>query len=142
PPVVGTATAGGASVSVACTAPADNGGSTITSYTASCTSSDGGAPGSASGGSSPIVVTALTNGNTYECAVIATNAVGDSGVSGASNDVMPISVPGAPTMGTASAGAGSVSVSFTAPADDGGRPITRYTVTCLSPGVGASAIES
>jgi hypothetical protein len=38
-------------------------------YTASCTSSDGGAPADASGTASPVVVTGLTNGATYTCVV-------------------------------------------------------------------------
>lgn len=38
-------------------------------------------------------------------------------------------VPGAPTIGTATAGNGTVTVAFTAPASDGGAPITGYKVT-------------
>jgi hypothetical protein len=41
--------------------------------------------------------------------------------------------PGAPTIGTATAGDSSASVTFTAPASNGGAPITGYTVTA-SPG--------
>ncbi len=50
------------------------------------------------------------------------------------------SVPGAPTGATAAAGNASASVSFNAPASDGGAAITQYTVTA-SPG-GASATGS
>jgi hypothetical protein len=39
------------------------------------------------------------------------------------------SLPGAPTIGTATAGNASASVAFTAPASDGGAPILHYTVT-------------
>jgi len=42
-------------------------------------------------------------------------------------------VPGAPTIGTATAGTGQASISFTAPASTGGASITGYTVTS-SPG--------
>lgn len=38
-------------------------------------------------------------------------------------------VPGAPTIGTATAGNAKATVSFTPPADNGGAPITGYTVT-------------
>ena len=46
--------------------------------------------------------------------------------------------PGAPTIGTATAGNGQASVSFTAPASDGGSPITSYTVACTPVGGGAA----
>jgi hypothetical protein len=46
--------------------------------------------------------------------------------------------PGAPTIGTATAGNGQASVSFTAPASDGGSPITGYTVACTPVGGGAT----
>lgn len=44
-----------------------------------------------------------------------------------------LSTPGAPTIGTATAGDGQASVTFTAPASDGGSAITGYTATS-SPG--------
>jgi CSLREA domain-containing protein len=49
-----------------------------------------------------------------------------------------VSVPGAPTIGTATAGNGQASVSFTPPTFNGGAPITIYTVTG-SPG-GATVV--
>jgi hypothetical protein len=60
---------------VAFTPGADN-GSTTTSYTATCTSSNGGVAGSATGTGSPLTVTGLTTGNTYTCSVKGTNARG------------------------------------------------------------------
>ena len=42
----------------------------------------------------------------------------------------PVSAPGAPTIGTATAGNAQVSVTFSGPASDGGSPITAYTATC------------
>jgi uncharacterized membrane protein (UPF0127 family) len=47
--------------------------------------------------------------------------------------------PGAPTIGTATAGNGQVTVSFTAPASTGGSAITRYTATCGSQSVSGTA---
>ncbi|MFI5910162.1 fibronectin type III domain-containing protein, partial [Dactylosporangium sp. NPDC051541] len=63
----------------------------------------------------------------------ATNTVGDSAESSASNAVTPASPPGTPAIGTATGGAGQASVTFTAPGNDGGSAITGYTVTS-SPG--------
>ncbi|MGA8145945.1 MAG: CARDB domain-containing protein, partial [Gallionellaceae bacterium] len=79
--------------------------------------------------SSPCTVSGLTNGTSYTFTVHATNAKGNSAESGSSNAVTPATVPGAPTIGTATAGNGSASVAFTAPASNGGSAITGYTAT-------------
>lgn len=84
-PTIGTATAGDASASVTFTAPASDGGSAITGYTV--TSSPGGLTGA--GSASPITVTGLTNGTAYTFTVTATNSVGTSSASAASNSVTP-----------------------------------------------------
>ncbi len=128
-PTGASATAGDGQASVSFTAPASDGGSAVTSYTV--TSSPGGLTATCPG--SPCVVTGLTNGTSYTFTVHATNAVGDSAESSASSAVTPVSVPGAPTGVSAQPGDGQASVSFTAPADSGGLPITSYTVTA-SPG--------
>ena len=47
--------------------------------------------------------------------------------------------PGAPTIGTATAGNGQVAVSFTAPASTGGSAITSYKATCGSQSVSGTA---
>lgn len=65
--------------------PAEDGGSPITGYTA--TSSPGGITGT--GASSPVEVTGLTTATPYTFTVKATNAVGDSVASAASNSVTP-----------------------------------------------------
>src|SRR6185503_15320342 len=98
--------------------PAKNGGSAITGYAASCVSSNGGASGSNTGGSSPIVASGLTNGSTYTCTVRATNAVGTGAASAASNSFVPATVPAPPTgvkavSGSTTAATGSLTVSFT-----------------------------
>jgi len=129
-PTIGTVTAGNGQATIPFTAPASNGGSAITSYTV--TSSPGGI--TATGSTSPITITGLSNGTGYTFTVYATNAAGNSDLSSTSNGVIPFTVPGAPTIGTATvASATSISVAFTAPASDGGSAITSYTAVS-SPG--------
>ena len=84
-PTIGTATGGDTSASVPFTAPAGVGGSAITSYGVQSTP-DG---IQASGSSSPISVTGLTNGTPYTFAVWALNSYGPSAFSAASNSVTP-----------------------------------------------------
>jgi len=84
-PTIGTATAGDGQASVSFTAPSNNGGAAITGYTV--TSSPDGKIGTGTG--SPITVTGLTNGTAYTFTVVATNSVGTSAPSDASNSVTP-----------------------------------------------------
>jgi len=124
-------TFGNGQISVAFVAP-NNGGSAITGYSANCSSSDGGAPGSQSGATSPLVVTGLTNGKTYTCSVLATNGVGDSDGSLASAATVPATTPGTPAAPTLTRGDASISVAFVAPGSTGGSAITSYTASCTS----------
>ncbi|MDH3342387.1 MAG: fibronectin type III domain-containing protein [Gammaproteobacteria bacterium] len=88
-PTIGTATGGAAEAVVNFSAPLDNGGNAISSYTV--TSSPDGI--TASGSISPITVTGLTDGTAYAFTVIATNGVGDSAASSLSNSAIPDSPP-------------------------------------------------
>ena len=80
------ATAGNGRATVSFTAPVNNGGSVITNYTV--TSTPGGK--TATGTSSPIIVSGLTSGTAYTFSVVATNAAGNSTASTASNSVTPL----------------------------------------------------
>jgi uncharacterized protein (TIGR02145 family) len=137
-PISPVASAGSAQASVAFTTPESNGGSSITSYTV--TSSPGGFTATAS--ASPIVIAGLTNGTAYTFTVVATNAAGNSMASVASNSITPITVPGAPTSPVATAGNAQASVSFTAPASNGGSAIISYTVTSSPSGFTVSGASS
>lgn len=121
-----TATAGNAQASVSFSAPGNDGGSAITGYTV--TSSPGNF--TATGASSPIVVTGLTNGTTYTFTVTAANVSGSSAASTASNTVTPGTTPGAPTIASVMGGNTQVSVAFAPPASNGGLTILDYTATC------------
>jgi len=134
PPLAVTAVAGNAQATVSFTPPASNGGSPITSYTA--TSSPGGI--TATGAAGPITVTGLTNGTTYTFTVAATNAAGTGPASSPSNAVTPIALPGPPLAVTAVAGNAQAAVSFTPPASNGGSPITSYTATSSPGGITAT----
>jgi hypothetical protein len=82
-PTIGSASLVSGSVQVSFTAPTSNNGSTITGYTA--VSSPGGI--TTSGASSPITMTGLAAGTSYTFTVYATNAIGNSASSAASNSV-------------------------------------------------------
>jgi hypothetical protein len=84
-PTIGTATAGNAQASVSFTANAVTGGPNVTIYTATSN------PENITGTNnvSPVTVSGLTNGNSYTFTVTATNIIGTSLPSAASNSVTP-----------------------------------------------------
>jgi hypothetical protein len=132
-----TATEGNSQATISFTAPDDN-GSAIVSYTVRSS------PGNitATGSSSPITVTGLTNGISYTFTVVATNGVGNSTPSSASNAVLFVSVPQPPTSVSASFGETQSNISFTPPTNDGGSAITSYTVTSSPEGITATGSSS
>ena len=119
------------------TPPANDGGSPITGYTVVATDSTGVDVATATGTSSPIRVSGLTNGTPYTFTVSATNAAGTGTASAPTDAATPsppaapaaATAPGAPTNVTAVAGDGTADVSFDPPDSDGGAPITGYTVS-------------
>ncbi|HXW35177.1 MAG TPA: fibronectin type III domain-containing protein, partial [Acidimicrobiales bacterium] len=132
-PTSPSATGGDSSATVSWTAPADDGGSPITGYDIYASTTN---PPSTSGTPSAIAgpddtsaqVAGLTNGTEYYFVVTAVNGVGQSSPSSPVVNATPAAVPGAPTSPSASGGISSATVSWTAPADDGGSPITGYDV--------------
>lgn len=123
-PTIGTAIAGDTQASVAFVAPVNIGGSAITGYTVTVNPAD---VVPVHGGSSPIVVTGLTNGQAYTFTVTADNVAGTGSASGASNSITPAAIqtitfanPGAQNFGT--------TPTLTATADSGLTPVfTSFT---------------
>jgi hypothetical protein len=88
-------------------------------------------PSTFTGTSSPVTVTGLVSSTSYTYTVSASSAYGTSSASSASTGVTATTVPQAPTIGTATAGDVSATVTYTAGAT-GGASAT-YTATS-SPG--------
>jgi uncharacterized delta-60 repeat protein len=84
------------------------------------------------------VVTGLANGTAYTFTVTATNSIGTSTSSDASDSVTTPTAPGVPTDVSATPSDTSAVVSWTAPSSYGGSPITLYTVTSEPGGLTAS----
>lgn len=144
-PTVTGVTSSLTAIQVTFTPGADN-GSPITEYAASCTSSNGGAAGAQVGNASPITVAYLTTGRTYTCTVTASNALGTSPSSAPSAAVVPSAAPSPPPNVSAAplptvTATGALRVAF-GPATPNGRPVTGYSVSCVSGNGGASGTAS
>ncbi|MDA8686801.1 fibronectin type III domain-containing protein, partial [Robiginitalea sp.] len=131
--IISNAVGGDTEATVTFTAPASIGGTAIAGYTV--TSSPGGI--TATGVSSPITIQGLTNGTAYTFTVTATSTA-----SSASNPVTFVRAPDAPTIGTATGGDTQATVTFTAPANNGGAAITGYTVTSFPGGITKTGASS
>lgn len=112
-PTAVVVTSGNASLSVAFTAPTPaNDRSAITQYQYS---TDNGATWSAGGTTSPISITGLTNGTTYQIKVRAVNGAGEGTASSTfTGNSKPATTPSAPTGLSLTKGTNSISASFTA----------------------------
>jgi len=129
------ATAGNVQVTLAWTAPTSDGGSSITGYKVE-RSTDAGVTWTvltASTGSSSTSYTAtgLTNGSAYAFRVSAVNAVG-TGTASATASATPDVVPGAPTSVATTSTHAEATVSWVAPASNGGTAVTGFTVAWTS----------
>jgi hypothetical protein len=113
PPTAVSAVAGNAQATVSFTAPLNDGATPIISYTV--TSSPGGI--TATGSSSPIIVSGLTNEIAYTFTVVATNSVGNSSPSSPSAAITPVGPNGRLTNGVMLE---NIIQNFTEPAIRGG----------------------
>ena len=76
-------------------------------------------------------VTGLTNGTAYTFTVTASSAAGTGPASTPSAPVTPRTIPGPPQSVIARPGDSRATISWSAPTDDGGSPITGYRVTTI-----------
>jgi predicted phage tail protein len=135
PPTGLAATPGNAQVSLSWIPPTSDGGAAIVGYDVYLGTSSGGESAAPVNGSlitaTGYTVTGLTNGTTYYFTVDAVNAAqlhSARSAEASATPVSPATAPGAPSGLTATAGNAQVSLSWTAPASDGGAKITGYDV--------------
>src|SRR5439155_1179633 len=122
------ATAGNSQVSLSWQAPSSNGGSSITNYNIYRSTSSGTETGYISlGNVTSYTNTGLTNGITYFYKVKAVNVLGSSILSNEAS-ARPVGAPSAPQNLQDTAGARSVTLTWQAPASDGGSPVTNYRI--------------
>ena len=117
PPSAPSGTRGSGQVTVTWSAPKDDGGSPITTYQVR---SEPASSGCVTGGTLTCTVTGLTNGTAYTFSVVATNEIGTSEPSAASEPITPAGVPLAPQVVRVK----GATINFT-PGADQGSPIVR-----------------
>ena len=115
------------SVTYSWSAPAGN-GNAVTGYEYKHYASGGTEPTNwtPAGDVTTLTIDTLTKGTTYTFKVRALNSVGAGPV--ATRDETPSGKPGAPQNLTATGGRGSITLSWDAPADDGGSTIVNYRI--------------
>ena len=101
--------------------------SPVTGYTVYYGSSQQSFPVSAEG--MPQTIGGLSNGDSYTFRVTTTNAIGVSEPSAPSRTAVPFGRPGAPAsarLDSSTDGSGRITISWTPPPSDGGRPVSMY----------------
>jgi hypothetical protein len=126
-----SATEGNATLSLSWTAPTTNGGATITGYRVEYTPAGSSAQTVNTGTTATTYeLSGLVNGTAYTVRVAAINAAGAGSYSSPAygTPVNPVTVPGAPTNLSGTAGNNQASLTWTAPSSDGGAAISDYVV--------------
>jgi titin len=128
-PEIVSVTAGAASLGVAFSESADNGGAAITAYEYRIGSGSwislATIPGFTLGTSTFFTISSLTNGTSYSITLRAVNSAGASSASTALTGT-PVTTPAAPTISSVDPLDGALRVTFTAPTSTGGSAILGY----------------
>ncbi len=132
-PSLNSASAGVNSVSLSWSAPSNNGGASITGYSIYRSTTAGGEGTTAYatvGNVTSYTDSAATAGATYYYTVAATNSVGTGSQSNerSATPLAAATVPGAPTLNSATGGINSVALSWSAPTNTGGASVTGYSI--------------
>ena len=129
-PTALTLTPDNTQISASWTAPSSNGGSPITGYDLEYRLGESGdftdVAGTQTSTDTSAVISSLTNGQSYQVRVAAINARGTGPFTDPPDAATPSTTPGTPTGLTVTSGPGQISVAWTAPANDGGNPISGY----------------
>ena len=125
-----SASAGDTEVDLSWSAPASDGGATVTGYKVYQSTDDASFSEVATPSGTTQTITGLTNGTTYYFKVAAVNSVG-TGTQTSSVSATPsasATAPGVPQSLSATRGNTQVALSWSAPSSDGGATITGYKV--------------
>jgi hypothetical protein len=141
-PTIGTATAAKGSAVVTWTAPSYDGNSPILNYTATAVEDGTKSCQAVGAAATSCKVSELLSTQSYTFTVTATNGRGTSAPSAASNAVTPLA-PTRPDPPTTVVGKGldqAIQLNWTAPAENGGRMVTLYTVTTYTKDAGGNTV--
>jgi hypothetical protein len=134
---------GNGSITVTYTAPTLDGGSAVTGYVVQAFAPLATEPTDtceSNASTLTCTLTGLTNGVKYQVRVFAKNGVGTGVSFNKLTNVVPSTTPGRANITTLTAGAGQVTVAWTAPLSNGGSAITGYTVQAFN-AAGTDAVE-
>src|SRR6266540_3527182 len=125
-PTLNSPSPGNTTITLTWTAPTTDGGSAITGYRLYRSTSSGNETLLTTlGALTTYTDSNLSNGTTYYYKLTALNSLGES-ASSSERSATPATVPGAPSLDSATAGNASVTLSWTAPSSNGGNPLSGY----------------